>query len=210
MTELRNPNTPTQPPIAGRGGTSQIGTTNPNSGSVGNTGSSYAPGAYTSGITPLDPSVTTYQINDTDYQGFILFDTASAVTVTLNSAVQDNFTVALLNLGSGAITLAPDAGLTVNGASTLTMASHQGCNVYFAIRNWYAFVGTTFIPVLPATFAPVTGEYLTGYNASTGVFSASTPAGISGTITTAKLTTGGTNGSQTFTNGILTAQVAAT
>jgi hypothetical protein len=37
------------------------------------------------------------------------------------------------------------------------------------------------------------------------------PAGaFSGTITTAKLTTGGTNGSMTFTNGILTSEVAAT
>lgn len=36
------------------------------------------------------------------------------------------------------------------------------------------------------------------------------PSGYTGTITTAKLTTGGTNGSMTFTNGILTSQVAAT
>jgi len=35
-------------------------------------------------------------------------------------------------------------------------------------------------------------------------------AGITATITTAKLTPGGTNGSMTFTNGILTAQTAAT
>jgi hypothetical protein len=34
--------------------------------------------------------------------------------------------------------------------------------------------------------------------------------GITVTITTAKLTTGGTNGSMTFTNGILTAQTQAT
>jgi hypothetical protein len=34
--------------------------------------------------------------------------------------------------------------------------------------------------------------------------------GISVTITTAKLTSGGTNGSMTFTNGILTAQTQAT
>ena len=34
--------------------------------------------------------------------------------------------------------------------------------------------------------------------------------GISATITTAKLTTGGANGSMTFTNGILTAQTQAT
>ena len=35
-------------------------------------------------------------------------------------------------------------------------------------------------------------------------------AGLSVTITTAKLTSGGTNGSMTFTGGILTAQTAAT
>ena len=34
--------------------------------------------------------------------------------------------------------------------------------------------------------------------------------GITRTITTAKLTTGGTNGSMTFTNGILTASTQAT
>jgi hypothetical protein len=35
-------------------------------------------------------------------------------------------------------------------------------------------------------------------------------AGLTVTIATAKLTTGGVNGSMTFTNGILTAQTAAT
>lgn len=35
-------------------------------------------------------------------------------------------------------------------------------------------------------------------------------AGYTGTITTAKLTTSGTNGSMTFTNGVLTAQTPAT
>jgi hypothetical protein len=34
--------------------------------------------------------------------------------------------------------------------------------------------------------------------------------GFTGTITTAKLTGGGSNGSITFTNGVVTAQVAAT
>ena len=37
-----------------------------------------------------------------------------------------------------------------------------------------------------------------------------TPTGYTGTITTAKLTTLGTNGSMTFTNGILTSQTQAT
>ena len=65
-------------------------------------------------------------------------------------------------------------------------------------------------PTLPETIAPVTGEYLTGYDATTGNFSASTPAGLSVTITTAALTPTGTQGSQTFVGGILTAQTPAT
>lgn len=48
----------------------------------------------------------------------------------------------------------------------------------------------------------ITGGSITGTIIPTG--------GISVTITTAKLTTGGTNGSMTFTNGILTAQTQAT
>jgi hypothetical protein len=39
---------------------------------------------------------------------------------------------------------------------------------------------------------------------------AALPTGINATITTAKLTTGGTSGSMTFVNGLLTAQTAAT
>lgn len=65
-------------------------------------------------------------------------------------------------------------------------------------------------PTLPVTKTPVTGEYLTGYDSTTGAFSQSTPAGISVTITTAALTLGGTQGSMTFTGGLLTAQVQAT
>lgn len=68
----------------------------------------------------------------------------------------------------------------------------------------------TALPTLPATIAPVAGEYLTGYNASTGIFSQSTPAGLSVTITIAQLTTGGTQGSMTFQNGLLVSQTPAT
>lgn len=42
------------------------------------------------------------------------------------------------------------------------------------------------------------------------ITAASGHSGVSATIATAKLTTGGTNGSMTFTNGILTAQTPAT
>lgn len=44
----------------------------------------------------------------------------------------------------------------------------------------------------------------------TGILPTANLGGISATIVTAKLTGGGTNGSQTFTNGLLTAQTPAT
>jgi len=59
------------------------------------------------------------------------------------------------------------------------------------------------------TGGTITGVDLTGssipYSNVTG-----TPTGLSVTITTAKLTTLGSNGSMTFTNGILTSQTQAT
>jgi hypothetical protein len=59
------------------------------------------------------------------------------------------------------------------------------------------------------TGGTISGVAITGstipYSNVTG-----TPTGVSATITTAKLTTLGTNGSMTFTNGILTSQTPAT
>jgi len=52
---------------------------------------------------------------------------------------------------------------------------------------------------------PVTASTTIPYSAITG-----TPTGLSVTITTAKLTLTGTNGSMTFTHGILTSQTQAT
>ena len=204
-------------PIPGRGGVSPIGTFSPNTGSKANTNSTYAQGAYASGIAEVAATATptAYTVNDSDYPGVVIFDSSSACTATLNSSVGDNFTCSILNLGTGAITLTPTSPdpsvpTTVNGASSLTMASGQGCTVYFADGNWLAFVGAQIIPVVPNTIAVVAGKYLTGYNSGTGNFSVNSPAGISATITTAALTGGGTQGSQTFVNGLLTAQTPAT
>lgn len=65
-----------------------------------------------------------------------------------------------------------------------------------------------------ASSVAITGGTITGVNLSGSSIPYSdvtgTPTGYTGTITTAKLTAGGTNGSMTFTNGILTAQTQAT
>ena len=122
-----------------------------------------------------------------------------------------NFQATILNLGSGPIALATSDGSAINGGpSSLTLAPGQGVQVFFANRAWLAYAGTTVIQIVPQTIAPVAGEYLTGYNAATGLFSKSSPAGVSHTVTLAALTALGTQGSLTFTNGICTGYVDPT
>ena len=246
-----------------RAGVSPIGTTSPNSGSTAATNSTYGQDAFTSGISPQGTG-TAYTVQNTDYQGIIIFNTSSAIAVTLNQNVQTNFTATILNLGTGAITLTPNGSLTVNGASSLTLQAGVGCQVFFANRAWLVYSGATSfptvpvntpavshewlnsynattgaftqtqpaysdisgVPTLPSNTPAVTHEFVTAYNSTTGAFAQSQPtfsdisgnlatsqlpiAGISATITTAALTTLGTQGSMVFTNGILTAQVQAT
>ena len=216
------------PSTINRSGVSPIGTVSPNTSAAANTNSSYSQGSFASGINYLG-ATTSYTLQNTDYQGIVLFNEASAVAITLNSGLTNNFTCVILNIGSGALTLTPQstpAVYPINGLSSLALQSNSGCIVFFADRQWWAFAGVTFIPAIPNTFASVTHEWLNSYNASTGLFTATQPAftdisgqittsqlpssGLSVTITTAKLTSGGANGSMTFTHGILTAQVAAT
>jgi hypothetical protein len=209
MAAIIEPNAEEPANIPSRAGVSPIGTTSPNTGSSADTNSTYAQGAFASGI--AQESGTSYTVQNTDYQGIIQFNNTSAIAVTLNSTVKPNFTCNILNFGTGAITLTTSDGSAINqGASSLTLAAHQGCTIYYANRAWTAFIGSTIIPVVPANTAAVAGEYLTGYNSSTGAFSVSTPAGVSGTVPLAKVTVGGTDGSLTVTAGIITAIVNPT
>lgn len=246
-----------------RSGTSPIGTYSANSGATAATNSSYGIGAYTSGVTVK--STTAYKLNDTDYQGIILFNSASDVTVTLNSAVKSNFQATILNIGTGKITLTTSDGSGINnGGSSMTLDSKQGCQVFYSLRAWALYAGTTVFQVVPATIGPTAHEWINSYDSATGAFTLAQPdysdltgkptlpsdatatphrwvnsytastgaftetqpdftdvsgnlattqlptAGISATITTAALTSTGTQGSMTFTNGILTAQTPAT
>jgi hypothetical protein len=175
---------------------------------VANTNSTYGVNAFTSGI--AEPAGAAYILQNTDYQGIVQFDTNLPVALTLNSAVRQNFSCDVLNQGTGAITLTPTLGYLVNGSSSLALGSGVGCTLYFANRAWTAYVGATYIPVVPETLVPVAGEYVTGYNATTGVFSTSSTAGVTGTATLAKLTGGGATGSLTFVGGICTGIVNPT
>lgn len=153
---------------------------------------------------------TAYTTEGTDAGALIVLSDASAIAITLSATVMAPWFAVMSNAGAGTATLTPASG-TISypgnpGASSMTLPAGALTILFFDATNFFA--ATT--PSAPATIAPVAGEYLTGYNGATGLFSQSTPAGISATITTAKLTTGGANGSQTFTNGILTAQTPAT
>lgn len=185
-------------------------------------------------------SQTAYTLQNTDNGIFLLLGDASPVTITLNSAVTTPFFCFMTNYGSASVTLVPSSGainqptIPVGGLyivgftgidwkaseilippQTFNAVLHEWINSYDAATGLFAatrpdYSDLTGTPTLPATIAPVTGEYLTGYNAGTGAFSQSTPAGISVTITMAALTVGGTQGSQTFVGGLLTAQTPAT
>ena len=196
---------------------SPIGTTSPNSGATAATNSTYGVGAFTSGIS--EQSSASYTLQNTDYQGIIIFDSGATVNVTLNSNVTSNFQATILNLGAGAIALATSDGSAINGGpSSLTLASGQGVQVFFANRVWLAYAGTTVIQIVPQSIGPVVHEWLNSYNATTGLFTESQPsfadisgnlaeaqlpiAGVTHTVTLAALTTLGTQGSITFTNGI--------
>jgi hypothetical protein len=157
----------------------------------------------------------------TDNGILLILSDASPVAVTLNSAVTSPFFLFATNLGAGTAILTPSTG-TINGGATFTILHNYTAIVAFDGTNWWA----TAFPVIPTSIAHVAHEWLDSYNAATGLFTQSQPAftdisgqittaqlpasGISATITTAALTTLGTQGSMTFTNGILTAQTPAT
>lgn len=71
-------------------------------------------------------------------------------------------------------------------------------------------VAHEFLTAISNTGAPTLAQPAFGDISGTLTTAQLPASGLSVTIATAKLTVGGTNGSMTFTNGLLTAQVAAT
>lgn len=147
----------------GRSGVSPIGTDSPNTGATAATNSSYARGAYASGVNFRDTD-TSYTLQDTDYQGIVVFNTDSAASVTLNSGLSprgsgNNFSCFIVNIKNGAITLTPSptpALYPINGASSLNLPAGVGANVFFANRQWWAFSGATFVSVTEVNGVAVT------------------------------------------------------
>jgi hypothetical protein len=163
--------------------------------------------------------VTAYTTAQSDNGALVIFNDASPVAVTLNNSVTLPWYFVIANYGAGTVTLTPQQG-TLTGSVTVPTGYAQ--SIYF---DGSGFWGVIF-PIVPVTTSGVAHEWLASYNAATGVFTLSQPAfsdisgtlassqlpssGLTATIVTAKLTTGGAEGSQTYTNGLLTAQTPAT
>jgi hypothetical protein len=150
---------------------------------------------------------TAYSTQQSDYGAFIQLDDASAIAVTLTTgpSIQVPFFFWAQNFGAGTATLTPQTG-TIDGGSSFALLENQAVAVIYDGTNFT----TVLIPVGPQNTPAVAGEFLTAYNSSTGTFSQAGTTGLSVTITTAALTSLGTQGSMTFTAGRLTSQTPAT
>ena len=108
--------------------------------------------------------------------------------------------------------------LLLNDASpvAVTLNSSVNPNFYLTISN----AGAGLVTMTPTTGTinggatstiPQNGVSIVIFDGTNWFASAvSAPSGFSGTITTAKLTTGGSNGSMTYVAGVLTSQTPAT
>jgi hypothetical protein len=133
---------------------------------------------------------------------------------TINGAVTlpfDNTAIVAFDGGSWWATELPVAPVNTPSVAHEWLASYNSTTGIFTLTQpSFADISGT-----PSTVqVPFQSLTTTGSGAATlvtGVLNIPTPpTGISVTITTAKLTVGGTNGSQTFTGGLLTSQVQAT
>ncbi|MDP9114644.1 MAG: hypothetical protein M3O20_13325, partial [Acidobacteriota bacterium] len=100
-----------------------------------------------------------------------------------------------VTLGVGSV------GIALDGAATTLLLSASGMSIKFQI---------TPTPVIQLNGSLQATAYGAGALVTDASGNVSAASGYSGTITTAKLTGGGANGSMTFVNGILTAQTPAT
>jgi len=164
---------------------------------------------------------TAYSVGSSDNGILLILNDASPVAVSLNSIVVPPFACFIANFGTGLVSLTPTSG-TINGGSSLSLFQNQTVWTVFDGTNWK----TGAISTPPQNTPAIAHEFITAFNAATGVFTQAQPAftditgqittsqlpasGLTVTITTAALTGLGTQGSMTFTGGILTAQTPAT
>jgi hypothetical protein len=137
-------------------------------------------------ITPASPggvpinnqsSSTSYATASTDDGALIVLSDASpiAVSLTSQSPPWSCFIANQSALGGGTATLTPVTG-TISyaghpAASSMPLLPAYGTLVAFDGTNWFAFT----MPIVPVTFSAILHQFLTAYDAATGVFSAAQP-----------------------------------
>lgn len=120
-----------------------------------------------------------------------------------------------LTYSAGVLNATTTGGVSQIVAGTNVTISPSGGTGVVTINSSIATTGVTAATYGSASSVPVIAVNAQGQATSVtdtpiSISNANITGGITATITTAKLTTLGTNGSMTFTNGILTAQTAAT
>jgi hypothetical protein len=150
-------------------------------------------------------------IGITNGHGTIAIANTGVTSVAAGSGVS-------VSAATGAVTIANTGVLSAIAGTGISVSSATG-NVTIANTGVTSFSGGTtgLTPSTPTTGAVVLAGTLAIANGGTGAVDAANArtnlglgSGLSVTITTAKLTALGANGSMTFVNGILTAQTQAT
>jgi hypothetical protein len=152
------------------------------------------------------PPPNTQDVNTKQWKDWLysIFQFINQQTGTFGTMAYENANS--VDISGGSIGGVGISGSTINSTTigATTPSTIKGTNIVATGQFDGPGTGLTGIP-----YTGITGLATVAH---TGAYSDLTgkPTGLSVTITTAKLTPTGTNGSMTFTNGILTAQTQAT
>lgn len=101
-------------------------------------------GAGGGAVVPTVVSTTTYTIAGTDNGAIIHCTNSSAVTITVPaSTITTAFEVAIVQKGTGQITLVGAGGVTIDsyGGALKSQGRHAGMSLYYISSNLFGLVG---------------------------------------------------------------------
>lgn len=138
-----------------------------------------------------------YSLQNSDFGGIVVFQGSGPYAVTLNSGITTPFFCTVLNLAAADLTCTSDIGQTINNVANLVIHPGYWAVIWFDGLNWWAIA----LPLSALTFAAVPHNFLTAYDAVTGLFTAAQPTYqdvVPGFDTTANRPASPTNGMSFF------------